>query len=68
MSSNSSSSSSSAVSSGISTLTAIGITIAIHISWGITGGSIAWAIWDGLFGWFYIFWRLFIVHCYQNCV
>jgi len=50
---------SSGVSSGIGTLSAIGIAIAVQISWGINH-SIGWALWHGFLGWFYVIYRWMI--------
>ena len=43
-------------SSGIGTFSAIGIAIAVQISWGINH-AIGWAIWHGLLGWIYVIYR-----------
>ena len=45
-----------AASSGIGTLTAVGVAIAVQISWGLNH-SIGWAIWHGVLGWFYVIFR-----------
>ncbi|HZD60436.1 MAG TPA: hypothetical protein VE439_08315 [Anaerolineae bacterium] len=45
-----------ASSTGISIFTAIGVAIAVQISWGFNH-SIGWAILHGFFGWFYIIYR-----------
>ena len=58
---------SSSVSSGIGSFAAVGHAIAVMISWGIAGGHLGWATWDGLWGWLYVIWRVFIAGCYQNC-
>ena len=41
---------------GVSTFTAIGVAIAVQISWGLNH-SIGWAIWHGCLNWFYVFYR-----------
>lgn len=46
------------VSAGISGFTAIGIAIAVQISWGLNH-SILWATWHGLWGWIYVIYRVF---------
>lgn len=54
---------STAASSGISIFTAIGIAIAVQISWGFNH-SVGWAIWHGLLGWIYVIYRWLIVGLY----
>lgn len=44
------------VHTGISTFTAIGIAVAVQISWTINH-SIGWAIWHGFLGWIYVVFR-----------
>jgi len=50
------------VRSGISYFTAIGIAIAVQISWGLNH-SIGWAIWHGILGWIYVIYR-WLIHTY----
>jgi len=46
-------------SSGIEAFTAVGIAIAVQISWALNH-SILWATLHGLLGWFYVIYRLWI--------
>jgi len=48
---------------GIGTITAIGVAIAVQISWGLNY-SILWATWHGFLGWFYVVYRGLIVEIY----
>jgi hypothetical protein len=41
---------------GISLVTAIGVAIAVQISWSING-SVGWAILHGALNWVYVFYR-----------
>jgi hypothetical protein len=41
---------------GISIVTAIGVAVAVQISWSINQ-SIGWAIWHGLLNWIYVIYR-----------
>lgn len=43
-------------SAGIGAITAIGVAIAVQISWGLNH-SIGWAAWHGFLGWFYVVYR-----------
>lgn len=43
-------------SSGIKLFAAIGVSIAVQISWGLTP-SVPWAAFHGLLGWFYVLYR-----------
>jgi hypothetical protein len=43
-------------SAGIGMLTAIGIAIAVQISWGFNQ-SVLWALWHGFLNWFYVLYR-----------
>lgn len=42
--------------SGISLFTAVGVAVAVQISWTITH-SIGWAIWHGFLNWIYVVYR-----------
>lgn len=53
---------SSVTSTGIGSFTALGIAIAVQISWGLTH-AIGWAILHGLLGWFYVIYR-YLIHSY----
>jgi len=53
----------SVVSTGIGALGAVGIAIAVQISWGLAH-SIPWAAWHGWCGWFYVLYRWLIVGVY----
>jgi len=44
------------VSGGIGFLSALGMAIAVQISFGLNH-SIGWAIWHGFLGWFYVLYR-----------
>lgn len=46
-------------SSGVTYLSAIGMAIAVQISWGLNH-HIGWAILHGFLGWFYVIYRLVI--------
>ena len=41
---------------GIGSFAAIGIAIAVQISWGLNH-AILWAAWHGFLGWFYVLYR-----------
>lgn len=41
---------------GISLFTAIGVAVAVQISWSINH-SIGWAIWHGVLNWIYVIYR-----------
>lgn len=43
-------------STGIGTFTAIGVAIAVQISWAFNA-SVGWAIWHGILGWVYVLYR-----------
>jgi hypothetical protein len=51
--------SSSAVKNGIGMLTAVGIAIAVQISWGLHH-SILWATFHGLLNWIYVIYRVIV--------
>lgn len=44
---------------GISLITAVGVAVAVQISWTITH-SIGWAIWHGLLSWIYVIYRAIV--------
>jgi hypothetical protein len=46
-------------STGISWVAAVGIAVAVQVSWSING-SIGWAIWHGFLGWIYVIYRLIV--------
>lgn len=48
----------SAAHSGITLFTAVGVSVAVQISWSINH-SIGWAIWHGLLNWIYVIYRAF---------
>ena len=41
---------------GISLITAVGVAVAVQISWSINQ-SIGWAIWHGFLNWIYVIYR-----------
>jgi hypothetical protein len=41
---------------GISLITAVGVAVAVQISWSINH-SIGWAIWHGILNWIYVIYR-----------
>lgn len=41
---------------GISLITAVGVAVAVQISWSINH-SIGWAIWHGFLNWIYVIYR-----------
>lgn len=43
-------------STGVSLFTALGIAIAVQISWGFNE-SVGWAVWHGFLNWFYVIYR-----------
>jgi hypothetical protein len=49
----------SAAHTGISLITAVGVAVAVQISWSTTH-SIGWAIWHGLLNWIYVIYRWII--------
>jgi hypothetical protein len=51
--------SNSTTSTGISDVTALGIAIAVNISWGMTH-DIWWTILHGILGWFYVIYRCIV--------
>lgn len=46
----------SAAHTGISLVTAVGVAVAVQISWSINQ-SIGWAIWHGFLNWIYVIYR-----------
>jgi hypothetical protein len=54
---------SSTASSGVGYFGALGIAIAVQISWGLTH-SVWYAILHGWLGWFYIIYRCLFLHSY----
>jgi len=52
-----------AANTGIGAFTAIGMAIAVQISWGLNH-SILWALWHGALGWLYVIYRAAIVGVY----
>jgi len=48
-----------ATSTGIGVFAAIGIAIAVQISWGLNH-SILWALWHGLWSWIYVAYRAIV--------
>lgn len=44
-------------STGINTLTAVGVAVAVQISWAFNA-HVGWAIFHGLLGWFYVLYRV----------
>lgn len=49
----------SGASAGISLFTAVGVSVAVQISWSINQ-SVGWAVWHGLLNWFYVVYRLIV--------
>lgn len=45
--------------SGVSLVTAVGVAVAVQISWTINH-SIGWAIWHGILNWIYVIYRLIV--------
>jgi len=48
-----------AAHTGISLLTAVGVAVAVQISWS-ANHSAGWAIWHGILNWIYVIYRGFI--------
>jgi hypothetical protein len=44
------------VHTGISLFTAVGVAVAVQISWSINQ-SIGWAVWHGFLNWIYVIYR-----------